>query len=149
MAIRTPTIIPVYGQTNLDGYQVVWSGMQNGDVGAGVGSTIAAVTPQGGATTVPAVSAPGGGFMSGFADKTIAAVGTFGTGGSVACEGSLDGGSNWFALTPPTSATPIALTAASLAAVTEAVIWVRPHVTAGDGTTLLTVTMYFRKTQQP
>lgn len=63
------------------------------------------------------------------------ATGTFGSGGSVQLEGSNDG-VNWFKLSPA------ALTAAgSFAAlgVTEVPKYIRPNVTAGDGTTSITV----------
>lgn len=142
MATVLPIITTIVGQTNLDGWQVVWPAMKNGDVGAAVGSTISGTT--GGAAS----PAPGGGFMSGFCDKSIQAVGTFGTGGSVACEGSNDAGANWLALNDPFG-NVIAITAAAMKEITEAVIWIRPHVTAGDGTTSLNVTMFFRKTQSP
>lgn len=138
MATRNPVVVPVMGQNGLDGYQVTWSGLLNGDVGGAVGSTI-----QG------SPNAPGGGFTAGMADKTIQAVGIFGAAGSVACEGSNDSGANWFAMTAPNTGSVIALTAAGQSAVTEAMIWTRPHVTAGDGTTTLVVTMFFRKTQTP
>ena len=62
--------------------------------------------------------------------------GTFGAGGSVRLEGSNDG-TNWFALSPA------ALTAAGFFAplgVLEYPKFIRPNVTAGDGTTALTVT---------
>jgi hypothetical protein len=63
------------------------------------------------------------------------ATGTFGADGSVQLEGSNDG-ANWFKLSPA------ALTAAgSFAAlgVTEVPKYIRPNVTAGDGTTSITV----------
>ena len=92
----------------------------NGDVGAGIA-------------------------IPGAADKSIQVTGTFGTGGSVALEGSNDG-TNYFALTNPTGTT-IAVTAAGLVAVTEACLWIRPHVTAGDGTTALVAVVFTRNTQ--
>jgi hypothetical protein len=142
MAIIQPSITPVSGQTNIDGVQVVWAGMHNGDVGAAVGSTIG--------FGASAVSAPGGGFVSGFADKSVQVAGTFGAGGNVAVEGNNDGGATFYPLTDPLMNT-IAITQAGpfLKEIMEAVIQVRPHVTVGDGTTSLTVTMWFRKTSQP
>lgn len=140
MAIRTPVIIPVVGENNIDGYQVVWSGLLNNDTGAPVGSTI-------GFTGV--VVAPGGGLISGFADKSVAPfTGTPGAGGAIAIEGSLDG-TNFYTLHDPFS-NPVLLTAATatMTAITEAVIQVRPHVTGGDGTTNLVITMFFRRTNQ-
>jgi hypothetical protein len=69
--------------------------------------------------------------------------GTFGAGGSVQIEGSNDG-STWVKLSPA------ALTAAGLFAAlgaTERPKFVRPNVTAGDGTTALTVTGFLRKSR--
>jgi hypothetical protein len=137
MAVIQPTIAEVKGFQSLDGYQVIWGPMQGGDVGAAVGTTISGQTP-----------APGGGMAAGFADKSIQAVGNFTAGASVACEGSNDGGANWFALSDPLG-NVIALTAAAMKEVTEAVIWVRPRVAAGDGSTVITVTMFLRKTNTP
>ena len=102
------------------GWNLQWAAMANGDTGIPV--------------TLP-----------GNADRTIQVTGTFGAAGSVAVEGSNDG-VNYFALTNPTG-TVIAITSAGGAAITEAVQYVRPHVTAGDGTTALIATMFCRNTQ--
>lgn len=96
-----------------------WTPMLNGDVGDPV--------------TLP-----------GYHDRSVQVTGTFGTGGSVAVEGSNDGAVNYAALRDPSSTT-IAITSAGMKAVLEAAIHMRPHVTAGDGTTSLTVSMYFVK----
>lgn len=143
MAIRAASIVRVLGQQGLDGWQVTWAGLLNGDTGAPVGSTIG--------DGVAAQASQGGGQMSGFSDKSIQLnnVGTIGVGGSVACEGSNDGGNSWGALTNPIGTVIALTTAGALQAITEAVIWVRPHVTAGDGTTNVTISMFFRKTQSP
>lgn len=72
--------------------------------------------------------------------------GTFGVGGSVAVEGSHDG-STWFAL-PGVNGTAIAITAAGGAVVAMDSCGVRKarcRVTAGDGTTSLTTSIYLRK----
>ena len=82
--------------------------------------------------------------LPGYGDKSIQVTGTFGSGGSCTLEGSNDG-TNYFALTNPTGTT-IAVTAAGLVAVTEACLWVRPHVTAGDGTTALVAVVFTRHT---
>ncbi len=141
MANITPAVTRVLGMGSLDGYQVVWGPMANGDVGIGVGS---AIGDGAGATTVP-----GSGFFSGFADKSVQVEGTFGAGGSIAVEGTNDGNVlHYRQLTDP-QGTTIAIASAGIKAITEAVIWVRPHVTAGDGTTAVTVSMFFRKTQAP
>lgn len=140
VATITPTFVTIPGQEGIDGYQVTWGPMANGDVGLGVGNPLGFGA---GATTV----AGGGPNLAGYADKSIQVEGTFGAAGSVACEGTNDGNAAHFrALTDPSQVT-IAITAAGIKSVTEAVIWVRPHVTAGDGTTSLTATMFFRKTQ--
>jgi hypothetical protein len=81
-----------------------------------------------------------------YADKSIQVTGTFGASGSATLEGSNDG-VNYFALTTPSGST-VAITAAGGAAITESTEWVRPHVTAGDGTTALVVTVFARATQQ-
>lgn len=63
------------------------------------------------------------------------AIGTFGAGGSVQLEGSNDG-TNWGKLSPA------ALTAAGVFAAlanNEVPKYIRPNVTAGDGTTDITV----------
>jgi hypothetical protein len=127
MATRTGVAVQLVGNNNIgdtgiDGWQVTWSGMINGDVGS-------------------TVSYPG------YADKSIQVEGTFGAGGSVACEGNNDG-ANFEPLTDPQGVIiGIATAGPRIKAITEAVINVRPRVTAGDLTTALVVTMFFRKTQ--
>lgn len=78
-----------------------------------------------------------------FADRAVQVSGTFGAGGSITLQGSNDG-TNWYPLTRP-AGTAITLTAAGIAAVTELTQWVRPLVTAGDGTTSLTATLVARR----
>lgn len=92
-----------------DGVTVTWAAVLNGNQG----------------------DAAGGPYVTAF----FVVTGTFGAGGSVRLEGSNDG-TNWFALSPT------ALTAAgSFAALglAEHPKFIRPNVTAGDGTTALTV----------
>jgi hypothetical protein len=79
----------------------------------------------------------------GSGDRTIQITGTFGVGGTVIVEGSLDG-TNWFQLRDPTH-TAISLTAAGLRAVLENVPFFRPRVTAGDGTTAITALLHVRR----
>lgn len=114
-----PVAVEAYGRQN--GFSVAWGPMANGDTGGPTSS------------------------FGGFADKTIQVEGTFGAGGSIAAEGSNDL-TNFRALTDPQGVT-IAMTAAGIKQITEATMAFRPHVTAGDGTTSLTVTMFFRRTQ--
>jgi catechol 2,3-dioxygenase-like lactoylglutathione lyase family enzyme len=137
MSTVVPTITPVWGPNSIDGWQVVWPVMQTGDVGQAVGSTIG--------NGVSAVPAPGGAVPTGFVDKSVQVTGTFGAGGNVAFEGNNDGsGSFWFDLSDP-QGNPIAISAAILKQLEEVAVQVRPHVTSGDGTTSLTVTMFARK----
>lgn len=79
----------------------------------------------------------------GSGDRTFQVLGTFGTGGTVIVEGSLDG-TNWFQLRDP-SHTAISLTAAGGRAVLENVPFLRPRVTGGDGTTSLTCLLHVRR----
>lgn len=73
-------------------------------------------------------------------DRSIHVTGTFG-GGTVKLYGSNDG-TNWVALSNP-QGDELSFTSAGLEAVLELTQYVRPTVTAGDGTTNLTVTMVF------
>lgn len=79
-----------------------------------------------------------------YADRSVQVTGTFGTGGSVRIEGSLDG-TNYAPLTDPQGNT-LDINTAKIEAISELVRWIRPRVTAGDGTTSLTVTMLMRGT---
>ena len=101
--------------TSLDtnkAFAVTWAGLLNGDTGAPVR-------------------------MSQYSDKSVQVLGTFGAGGNLRWEGSNDG-TNWAVLTDP-QGNDLNFATAKIEAVTEAVAWVRPNVTAGDGTTNLTV----------
>lgn len=77
-----------------------------------------------------------------YPDRSIQVAGTFGSGGSCAIEGSIDG-TNWATLNDP-QGNALTITAAKIEAVAELVRYLRPHVTAGDGTTALTVTLIMR-----
>lgn len=79
----------------------------------------------------------------GSGERVIQFTGTFGTGGTVIVEGSIDG-TNWFQLRDPSS-TLISLTAPGLRSVLETVPFVRPRVTAGDGTTSITAILDTRR----
>lgn len=80
------------------------------------------------------------------ADMSVQVTGTPGSGGSVSVEGSNDG-TNWV-IVKDRAGTPAAvtLTSAGLIAFTGPYQYIRPHVTAGDVTTSLTVTILFRTT---
>jgi type 1 fimbria pilin len=92
-----------------------WTGLANGESGAAL-------------------------FLPAFSDRTVQISGTFGAGGSVTMQGSLDG-TNWFTLTDP-QGNNITKTAASLEAISEATPYIRPTITAGDGTTSLTIIVF-------
>ena len=97
---------------------VVWTGLLNGDDGAA---------------------------FEGFdwADASVQITGTFGVGGSINMTGSNDG-TNYVVLTDP-QGNAITKTSAAVEQISEGVKSFKPAVTAGDGTTSLTVTMYARR----
>jgi hypothetical protein len=135
MTVRSVTFSKVRGPTGgIDAVIMQWTGMQNGDTGT-------------------AVKRPD------LVDRSIQAEGTFGAGGSVTLEGSNDSsfgvgdgsasGGNFRGLTRP-DGNAIALVGGgganqNISQVQEAASWIRPHVTAGDGTTSLTVTVCARR----
>lgn len=80
-----------------------------------------------------------------FADKCVQFAGTFGAGGTVILEGSNDATpSTWSPLTDP-QANAISKTAAAIEQILETPMWIRPRVTAGDGTTAITVKLVVRR----
>lgn len=91
-----------------------WSGLQLSDAGA--------------AELIPPIG-----------DRTVQVSGTFGVGGSVRLLGSLDG-VEYAVLTDP-QGNPLAFVQGKLESVMELVPYIRPQVTAGDGTTNLRVTL--------
>ena len=92
-------------------------------------------------TTTNADGAPVGAVT--FADRCVQVSGTFGAAGSVSIQGSNDG-SNWAVLNNA-QGTAATFTAAGIKQIVELPRYVRPFVTAGDGTTSLTVTMVARR----
>ena len=103
----------------IDNRIYTWATMGLGDVGAPVGST-------------------------GSGDRTVQIEGVFGVGTSVQIEGTLDG-QNWHTLRDPTGAL-LTFSASGLKTVLENVVQLRPHVSAGDGTEQIVVTMAVRRT---
>jgi hypothetical protein len=104
----------------------------------GDNATVVAWTP------LTTTNADGGPFaMPGWADRSVQIGGTFGVGGTVVIEGSIDG-TNYITLTDP-QGNGISKTAAAIEAISELVRFLRPRVTAGDGTTSITVTMIARR----
>lgn len=108
-------------------YIVTWPNMANGDYGKGFR-------------------------MPRAADRSVQVYGTFGSGGSVSIQGTnvvvagSKDGIEYVALTDP-QGNNLALTSAKIEAVTEVVLFIRPIVTAGDGTTNLTVSMIVRRNE--
>lgn len=78
-----------------------------------------------------------------YSDRSVQVAGTFG-GATVVIEGSNDG-VNWSTLRDPQGSS-LSLTSAGLKGVVEMSAAIRPRVTGGDGTTALTVSMFFRRT---
>lgn len=121
MATRAVTM----NQGTQDSYQshvAVWTGLLNTDDGAPVK-------------------------MPESADRSGQVTGTFGAGGSLQWEGSNDitnPPTNWFLLHDPQGLTT-ARTAAGLVLIEEATLWIRPRVTAGDGTTVLQANLLLKK----
>jgi hypothetical protein len=117
MAVRTGTIEEhkAYGA---NAHTVTWSGLLNGDSGSPVvfpGSTV----------------------------KSIQFTGTFGSGGTIVFEGSNDG-STYFTLTDG-DGNSISKTSSALETVYENTLYIRPRVTAGDGTTSLVAVLLVRR----
>lgn len=84
--------------------------------------------------------------FQGSGDKTVQFTGTFGTGGTVLLEGTCDkdpAAATWFILND-LQTVAISKTAAALEGIAESVLWVRPRVSAGDGTTSLTAQLLVR-----
>jgi len=97
--------------------KVVWGPMANGDTGAPVG-------------------------LAGYSDRSVQVTGTFGAGGNCRIQGSNDG-TNYATLADP-QGNALDVTAAKIEAVLEIAAAIRPNITAGDGTTAITVTMIAR-----
>ena len=117
MATRTHTVTPIphYGDK---AHVLTWSGLLNGDDGSPVE-------------------------MPGSADRSVQFTGTFGAGGTIVFEGSNDG-TNYVTLTDPQGNT-ISKTAAALESVVELTRYVRPRVTAGDGSTDLVASLLVKR----
>lgn len=77
--------------------------------------------------------------ISHFADKSIQVLGTFGAGGNLRIEGSNMLDSPTYATLADAQGNALDFTAAKIEQVLESPYWIRPRVTAGDGTTALDV----------
>jgi len=113
MAVIAPTRIQ-HGANGQDVFE--WAGLQNGDTGGWL-------------------------VIAGKNDKSVHAYGTWGAGGNVRMEGSLETGtpSNPATLHDPSVTALNLTTSVSTNAILEHLHQIRPNVTAGDGTTSLTV----------
>lgn len=80
--------------------------------------------------------------LANFADRSVQVTGVFGAGGSVRIEGSING-TDYAPLTDP-QGNALDINTAKIEAISEVVRYIRPRVTAGDGTTALTVTMLLK-----
>lgn len=76
-------------------------------------------------------------------DRSVQFIGTFGAGGSISLQGSNDG-TNWVILND-LQGSVITKTSAGLEGIAEITRYVRPIVTAGDGTTNLTALLLVRR----
>lgn len=116
MPVITPTITK---PTEDDSVQlVVWAGMANGDTGAPI--------------KLPA-----------HADRSVHISGTFGAGGTCVMQGS-NNSSSYVTLTDP-QGNALSKTAEAVEVIEEVTLLTRPNVTAGDGTTAITVSMLLRR----
>lgn len=111
------TVEPVIEQFGSNAVRVTWASMHNGDVGAPVPYGV-------------------------YPDRSIQVTGTFGAGGSVSVLGSNDGTN--FVQVSNQRGTAFAMTSAGLEQVEDVSYQIKPQVTAGDGTTSLTVTLFAR-----
>ncbi|ESZ31247.1 hypothetical protein [Mesorhizobium sp. L2C067A000] len=78
-----------------------------------------------------------------FQDRTVQVFGTFGAAGSVTIQGSNDGGTTWATLTDPLG-NALTFTAAGMKPIGMLSHQTRPSVTAGDGTTAISVWLHAR-----
>lgn len=118
MATRTPTTEFITAGREI--IKFVWTGLLNGDSGSPIE-------------------------FANYPDRSIQVSGTFGAGGSVLMEGSNNGEVSYSTLNKTTDGTAMTIISASLVGVLELAAQIRPRVTAGDGTTNLTVTMIARR----
>ena len=77
-----------------------------------------------------------------FSDKTVQISGTFGVGGTVVIEGSIDGVN--YNTIKTVFGGDLSFTSAGIQTITEVPVYLRPRVSAGDGTTSLNVTILVR-----
>lgn len=79
----------------------------------------------------------------GGADRSVQVTGTIGAAGAVTIEGSNDNVN--FATLNDHLGNPLVITALGIKSIDQICRYIRPRITAGDGTTSLTVTMLLRR----
>lgn len=85
--------------------------------------------------------------LGNYSDRSVQVFGTFGAGGNVRIQGTLQDPNNsptWATLNDPAS-NALDFTAAKIEQVLELTRGIRPNITAGDGTTSLTVIVMVRR----
>jgi hypothetical protein len=117
MAQITPVITEAEGGFGR-AVKAVYSTMLNGDIGDAIA-------------------------LAAYSDRAVQVAGTFGVGGNINVEGTIDG-VNWGVLNDP-QGVALAFTTAGIEAISELVVQIRPNCSAGDGTTDLDVSFILRK----
>lgn len=80
-----------------------------------------------------------------YSDISVQVLGTFGAGGTLLIEGTNEvTPTNWHTLNDP-QGNALSITSAKIEQLLEVVRWIRPRVSAGDGTTSLTVNLFARR----
>lgn len=121
MAVIKAVVTPLTEDVHMPGsrsFVATWSSMANGDTGEPV--------------VLPTLG-----------DRSVQVQGTFGSGGNCRLEGTNDG-SNYHACNDY-QGNALNMSVAGLKPVAEATYKMRPNITAGDGDTLLTVTLVARR----
>lgn len=117
MAVVNYTVEPILTRKD-NAHVITWADLANGDTGQPLE-------------------------MPGSSDRSIQVFGTFGTGGNLRIQGS-NNGINWHVLTDP-QGNQINLTSAHIEQIMEVTRYIRPQVSAGDGTTSLTASILVRR----
>lgn len=123
MPVIVPTVTEWIGDREGSSKKITWAAMANGDTGAPI------AFPE-------------------YYDRSFQLKGTLGAGGNCRIEGSNDGGSTYAALSDR-AGVALNVNALGIKAVNENAEAMRPNITAGDGTTSLTVIMTIRRDNTP
>lgn len=123
MSVIVPTVSEWIGDREGSAKKITWGPMANGDTGAPI------AFPE-------------------YYDRSVQLKGTLGAAGNCRIEGSNDLGVTYAALNDRNN-NALNMAAAGLKAVNEGAELMRPNITAGDGTTSLTVVMTIRRDNTP